>query len=47
VYVTSSETDADVTPPQFTTRLEPITVVNGENTKLCAAIRGDLLPLLA
>jgi len=31
---------ADVTPPQFTIRLEPVTVVKGENTKLLAAMKG-------
>jgi len=36
-----SVVDADVTPPQFTTRLEPVTVVRGENAKLRAAVTGD------
>jgi len=38
-----SEIDASVTPPQFTMRLEPVTVIKGENTKLCAGVKGDCL----
>ena len=34
--------DGDVIPPQFTQRLVPVTVVKGDNTKLCAAITGKL-----
>ena len=36
-----SMVDASVTPPQFATRLEPVTVISGENTKLSAVITGD------
>ena len=37
-----SVTDAQMIPPQFTQRLAPVTVVKGDNTKLCAALTGNL-----
>jgi len=39
-----SVVDAEVLPPRFTQRLEPVTVVQGENTKLFAVVTGNHQP---